>query len=145
MTLTNTTHRTLSEILERVFGIIAFVYNLIITTYLWIRIALQQPIWLFPALYFLELLLLSGLVVLFVFQSWPLRMYIIAGSAGVVTSFSMMTVFSIGLFYAPLALLLLLGALASWRASHKPIIMLLGAYILFAGVQTFGMLLLASL
>jgi hypothetical protein len=30
-----------------------------------------------------------------------------------------MGVFSVGLFYAPLALLLLLGALASWRASHK--------------------------
>jgi hypothetical protein len=145
MTLTNTTHQTLSGTLERVFVIIAFVYNLIITTYLWIRIALQQPIWLFPALYFLELVLLSGIVLLFVFQSWPLRMHIIAGSAGVVTSFSVMGVFSVGLFYAPLALLLLLGALASWRASHKPIIMLLGAYILFALVQTFGMLILASL
>jgi len=88
---------------------------------------------------------LSGIVLLFVFQSWPLRMHIIAGSAGVVTAFSVMGVFSVGLFYAPLALLLLLGALASWRASHKPIIMLLGAYILFALVQTFGMLILASL
>jgi uncharacterized protein (DUF983 family) len=79
MNLTNTTHQTLSGTLERVFVIIAFVYNLIITTYLWIRIALQQPIWLFPALYFLELVLLSGIVLLFVFQSWPLRMHIIAG------------------------------------------------------------------
>jgi len=40
-------------------------------------------------------------------------MHIIAGSAGVVISFSVMGVFSVGLFYAPLAHLLLLRALAS--------------------------------
>lgn len=143
--MTNLTSRTSAGTLEKVLLAIALVYGLVVTGWIWGLVALQQPVWPFPALYFLEIMLLSWLAMISVFRSWPFRMLIIAGPAGAVTSFSVMGAWSVGLFYIPLALLLVLGALSSWQANRQPITMFLGAYILFVAVQTFTMLILVSL
>jgi len=144
MNATNDNHHMLFQVGEKAFIAIAFLYDVLITAYVWGYIALQQPIWLFPGLYFLELLLLSGAALLSVFQSWPRRMHIVAVAAGVTTSFAVMGLFSVGLFYVPLALLLWIASLFSWRSSRQSLLTLLGLYILGAAVQAFGMLILAS-
>jgi len=144
MDATNDTHEMLFQIAEKAFIAVAFLYGVIVTAYLWGSVALQQPVWLFPGLYFLELLLLSGVALLSVFQSWPRRMHIVAVTAGVTTSFAVMGLFSIGLFYVPLALLLLIGSLFSWRSSRQSLLTLFSVYIMGGAVQIFGMLILAS-
>ena len=135
--------QTLFQILEKTTLTVAFLYSVIATAYLWGGIASQQPIWPLPELYFLELVLLSGVALLSVMQAWPRRMHVVAAAAGVTTSFASMGVFSIGRFYAPLALLLLVGTVLSWRTSRQSFLTLLGVFVLCATVQTFGMLMLA--
>ncbi len=144
MNTSSITHPALSQSMEKALLAIAFLYSIIVTVYLWGIIAMHQPVWPLPALYFLELVLLPGIALLSAMHAWPRRMHLTAMAAGVTTSFAALSLFSIGLYYAPLALLLLIGAALSRHAAHQSLPALFGIFVLGAAAQALGILLLAT-
>ncbi len=144
MNTSNITNPALSQSMEKVLLAIAFLYSVIVTVYSWGIIAMHQPVWPLPALYFLELVLLPGIALLSAIHAWPRRMHITAVAAGATTSFAALSLFSVGLYYAPLALLLLIGATLSRHAARQSLPALFGIFVLGATAQALGMLLLAT-
>ena len=72
-----------------------------LTIYLWGWISTFQPLWPFPALYLIELVLLAFLAWYFSFRDLPRSAMVIWGITGVFLAFAILASFSIGLFYYP--------------------------------------------
>ena len=101
----------------------------VVSIRLYAQVGLLQPLWPLPALYLLEMTALCWLGAATLRRSAPRSAAIVCAVAGALTGFSILGAFSIGIFYAPIALLFAAaGALAAWR-TRLP---LLSALISFA-------------
>jgi hypothetical protein len=87
-----------------------------VTFFVWSTIGSQQPMWAFPALYLIEMLVLCALVLIAATRGITASALLAWMAAGAVLAFSGLAMFSIGMFYVPVAALLaLVGIFAALR------------------------------
>ena len=104
--------------LERILAILAAALCLIITLLFWFSISNYQNIWPLPSLYFIELVAISFISTFIFVRGDPLGSLITWSAAGVITAFSILGAFSIGLFYLPIALLFTAVSI-TWDVRNK--------------------------
>lgn len=106
----------------------------------WGQLSSQQPLWLLPGLYLLEMLGLPAMVMMLVFSAHPIRARFTALSTGAVFAFALLGMFSIGMVYLTLAFGLGVVALLCRRNSAEQAWQVAGW--LFLGVLGQGSLML---
>jgi hypothetical protein len=127
--------------LDRILAIAGTVLCLAVTAVLWISIGAQQGLWPLPALYFIEMALLSMVCALLVFfDGSPLGRFIIWGAVGIFTGFSILGAWSVGFFYLPVAIIFAVIAVRSDLKNKQPIVVHIGAGLLAGMVQVVLML-----
>jgi hypothetical protein len=124
--------------LERVLAALAAIVCLVLTIRIWLVVRQDQPMWPLPAAYLLEVLTMAaaaGVASGLALSIGPLIIWI---ATGAISAFAFLASFSVGLFYVPVVLLLLLSALlAVWRQRRRIPIYLacaVGAGLLQAGL-----------
>lgn len=104
--------------LEQLLAILAAVVCLIVTLMFWFSLRAYQNMWLLPGLYFIEMVALS-IISAFVFVRGDSRASLITwGAAGIICAFSILGAFSIGFFYLPVALILVVISI-TWDVRNK--------------------------
>ena len=129
------------HLLERILAIAGTVICLVLTAILWVSISVYQSLWPLPALYFIEMAVLSivcGLLVFF--NGDPRGQFIIWGSLGIFIAFSILGALSVGFFYLPVAIIF--GVIAIWSDLRKkqPIAAHVGVCLIVGMVQVVLML-----
>jgi hypothetical protein len=124
--------------LERVVAALAAVVCLVLTIRIWLVVGQDQPMWPLPAAYLLEVLALAAAAALISIMGRSIGGLIIWIATGAISAFAVLASFSVGLFYSPVVLLLLVsGLLAAWRQRRRIPIYLacaVGAGLLQAGL-----------
>lgn len=102
--------------LERWLPALAAVACLVLTIRIWQVVGLDQPMWPLPAAYLLEVLALAAAAGLASALGLSIGALITWIAIGALTAFAVLASFSVGLFYAPVVVLLLVsGLFAAWR------------------------------
>ncbi len=107
-----------------------------LTTWLAGSIASYQPLWPFPALYLLELVILGVIALYSSLRDSPAAGLVIWAIAGLFLAFVVLGGFSIGLYYFPIVLLFAMVAILSDIRHKKNILPHLGSLFLGVIVQT---------
>lgn len=106
--------------LERWLPAAAAIACLILTVRLWQVIGSDQPMWPLPAAYLLEVLALAAAAGLTSALGTAAGALVTWIAVGAMAAFSVLAAFSVGMFYAPILLLLLVGGmLAAWRQRRR--------------------------
>ena len=115
----NSTNQGLPSIhpLERVLCLSAAVACDAITILLWQRVSLFQPIWPLPAMYFIELVLLTAAAATWFLSGRLGGVIVLWVVTGVLAGFCILGSFSVGFIYWPITLLFLAAAaISEWRS-----------------------------
>jgi hypothetical protein len=131
--------------LERLIALSAMAYSILVTFRIWDLVSPHQDMWLFPGLYLLEVLLLPVIAAVLTFRSLPERTLLYTGFAGALLAFSILGALSIGIFYIPVVLLLMVAAAFSWRTFRVPIAPLLLLFFVSLAFQASLMLAIVRL
>jgi hypothetical protein len=103
--------------LEWFLALLAAAICSLISIRLYSVVASMQPLWPLPALYLVEVTSLGWLAAWALNRPKPRSAVVTCAAAGALAGFSILGVWSIGLYYLPVALLLgIAGALSAWRA-----------------------------
>lgn len=129
--------------IERIAAGIGAAACLVLTIRIWIAVAAQQNVWVFPALYFIEVVLLSAVCAIAFVLSWPSRTAVAWAAWGALVAFSVLGAWTVGLYYMPLALPYLVLALASDLREKGPLVMHMGLGVLASLMQAAAMLAIA--
>ena len=136
------TQTTITSPLERFLAVLAAVVCLIITILLWLSVSANQTMWPLPALYFIEMVAFS-MISAFIFVRGDRRQqFIIWGTAGVISAFSILGALSVGFFYLPVALILAAIAVTSDVRNKQHITAHLGVFLI-AGIAQLALMLAA--
>jgi hypothetical protein len=133
-----------SNTLGKALSSLGLAYSIVITLRIWALVAQQQPIWVLPGVYFLEVMFLPALAAFSALRAGDRRTMIACMAAGALVSFSVLGAWTVGLAYAPLALLLLLASFFSWRTTREPLRAVIAVILASAAIQALAMLILAS-
>jgi len=121
--------------IERFLALLAAAVCLILTVHIWQVLGRQQAVWPIPALYLIEMLVLTATVAAATFRRVPASGILTWIGLGAISAFCVLAGFSVGFLYVPVAVLLLLtGLLFIRRARGSPLIFL-GSAIVAAMVQ----------
>jgi hypothetical protein len=132
--------------IERIFAVLGTGICLLLTVFIWAQITDQQTVWPLPALYFLELMAVSVLASLGVWQGAENRLGLFAwAAAGLFLGFAIMGLWSVGFFYLPVALLFALAGLAADLRLKQNLAQHLGVGFLVGVAQAVLMLALIPL
>ena len=105
---------------ERTIAILGAALCLLLTWRIWSLVAAAQDIWLLPALYFIELTAFSLVCAFLYAVSSPSRHILTWATVGVLTAFSLLGAWTVGLYYVPVAgLFLILAAGDDLRRGGK--------------------------
>jgi hypothetical protein len=130
--------------LERILSVLGNGLCQVICVVLWLVIQTHQPMWPFPALYLLEMAILSILITwgLLSNESRPasLRYGLVWAGIGLIVGFILLGSFSIGFAFIPTALLLATAAILSDRRQRGNLLLHLGVAFAAALVQVALML-----
>jgi len=130
--------------IETILSIGAFLVCLALTSYLWRALAVNQPLWPFPAIYFIEMVVLSAIVPLANLGNWKSARKVIWAIAGLFIGFVILGVLSVGVIYYPIALMILAVAiLMEIRIKANPLLDM-GICIIAGVVQVAVMLLIVN-
>jgi hypothetical protein len=131
--------------IESILSITAFLFCLAVTIFLWKALEVNQPLWPFPALYFIEMAVLSSIVPLANIRNWKMARLVIWAIAGLFIGFVILGVLSVGVIYYPIALLILVVAILMEIRSKGNLLLDLGICLLAGVVQVALMLLILQL
>jgi hypothetical protein len=131
--------------IEGILSITAFLFCLAVTIFLWKALEVNQPLWPFPALYFIEMAVLSSIVPLANIRNWKMARMVIWAIAGLFIGFVILGVLSVGVIYYPIALLILVVAILMEIRSKGNLLLDLGICLLAGVVQVVLMLLILQL
>jgi hypothetical protein len=129
--------------LERLAAVLATAGCTAISVTIWRNVNAHQSVWPLPALYLIEMVLLAAAAALVVLDVVSDRVSVVWAAAGAMGSFSILGRLSVGAFYAPIALIFMVLAIASdirhrrFRPIHP------GACMLAAAAQAAIMLAVA--
>jgi hypothetical protein len=104
---------TITSPLERLLAILGAVVCLVITILFWQSVSAYQNMWPLPGLYFIEMVALSSLSAFFFIRGDPRDKFIIWGAAGVICAFSILAALSVGFYYLPVAIILVVNSVTS--------------------------------
>ena len=124
---------TMPSPLERFLAILGAVFCLIITIILWLSLGAHQNMWPLPALYFIEMVVLSIISAFIFVRGDPRDQFITWGTAGVIGAFSILGAFSVGFFYLPVALVFAVLSVTS-AVRNKQRIAAYSGIFLIAGI-----------
>ena len=116
---------------EQILAILGAMACLVITILLWQEITAHQPMWPAPGLYFIEITVVCVASAGLLMRGGVLARALVWVSAGIVLVFSLLAVFSVGVYYFPVALLLIIVALAADIRTRQPMLGHVGLF--FAG------------
>ena len=127
--------------LERILAIAGLLACLVVTAILWLGISAQQPMWLLPGLYFIEMAVLSMVCALLAFGNGNSRgQFILWGAVGIFIAFSILGAMSVGFFYLPVAIIFGAIAILSDIRNRQPVALHLGVCLIAGIVQVILML-----
>jgi hypothetical protein len=106
----------------------------------WARISSQQVMWPLPALYLIEMLVLPAAACAGLVRRLGLDAGAAWGAAGATAGFSVIGAWSVGLAYAPIALLLYGAGVVALAEARKPFLPHLLIAAVAAGLQAAAML-----
>lgn len=115
--------------LERILAFLAAAVCLIITLLFWFSIRAYQNVWPLPGLYFVEIVALSFISAFMFIRGDLLGSLITWGAAGIISAFSILGAFSIGLFYLPIALIFTLISITADVRNKRHIAAHLGIFL----------------
>lgn len=108
--------------LERVAALAGAGASVVLTALVWRVLSIQQPMWPFPALYFVELMAVGVLVAAAYISERRFRAAIAWAAGGIFAAFSLLAAWTVGLLYAPIALMFLAAGLISGsRQKENPL------------------------
>ena len=136
------TQTTITSPLERFLAVLAAVVCLIITIVLWLSVSANQTMWPLPALYFIEMVAFSMISAFIFIRGDRRQQFIIWGTAGVISAFSILGALSVGFFYLPVALILAAIAVTSDVRNKQHITAHLGVFLI-AGIAQLALMLAA--
>lgn len=119
--------------LERLLAILGAVVCLIITTLLWLNVSAYQTMWPLPALYFIEMVVLSSISAFIFVRGDSRYQFIMWGTSGVISAFSILGALSVGFFYLPVALIFAVISVTSAVRNKQRLTAPLGI-LLLAGI-----------
>jgi len=125
---------------ERVLACVGLAACVVITFAVGSSVSAQQPTWPLPGLYFIELVLLSGLSAGLFLRGDRRRSVVAWAVAGAFSGFVVIGAWSIGLFYLPVTVLFGLTARVSDRRAGQNIARHLALYVLVGIAQAVLML-----
>jgi hypothetical protein len=128
---------------EQIGAALAATACLILTFRVWSLVAAAQSTWPLPALYFVEISALSMASAIAYAAGSPTRPVIVWATFGVLAAFAILGVWTVGVFYVPVAALYLLLAVGADMRHKDNVLMHLGLGALAALAQAAAMLLLA--
>ena len=137
-----------SRTLERFLASLALIVSIVTVARIWQIIGAYQPIWLFPALYFLEMgavSVLGWLALAVTSELSPKQIALAWGCAGILMGFVIFGMWSVGFFFIPTAALLAVTALFAERRRARFIPAHLGIAILAMFAQMTFMFLVIAL
>jgi hypothetical protein len=126
--------------LEKSLALLGAAACLIITIVIWRNVSSYQPMWPLPGLYFLEVSALSLLSAFLFIRGNPYQGFILWGTVGALTAFSILGAFSVGFFYLPVVLIFAIVAITSDVRNRQPIVAHLGVCVLAGLIQAALML-----
>jgi hypothetical protein len=132
-------------LIEKLLALAAAVVCLAITIYIWQLVAGHQLMWPRPALYLIEVPALCIALAAITIREHPNNMVPSWVTLGAVLAFSALALFSIGIYYTPIVMLVLIVALLStWRA-HKSalvsVVWAVGGVLVQVGIIYIGIIL----
>jgi hypothetical protein len=123
---------------EKILIILAALVCLGVTVWVWQAVSAYQSMWPIPGLYLVEVVVLSVLAAAAILTGHPLPGVLPAIAFGGTLAFSFLAAFSVGLFYAPIVLLLLIAGLLFFQNTKRSLLIYfawaLGAAIIQAGI-----------
>jgi hypothetical protein len=126
--------------LEKSLALLGVAACLIITIVIGGNVSSYQPMWPLPGLYFLEMAAFSLFSTFMFIRGNPSRGFIIWGTVGALTAFSILGAFSVGFFYLPVVLIFAIVAITSDVRNRQPIWSHLGVCVLAGLIQAALML-----
>jgi hypothetical protein len=126
--------------LERVLAAGAAVVCVSLTVVVWLAVSQQQAMWPLPALYLLEMAVMSLIGLWGIFRADAAGSGAAWVAAGAVLGFAIIGGFSVGFFYLPVAGLLGLAALWQARLAWRRLPLQVGLALLAAVAQAVFML-----
>ena len=128
-----TKQTTITSPLERFMAILGAVVCLIVTILFWLGLSAYQSMWPLPALYFIEMVVLSIISAFIFVRGNPRDQFITWGTAGVISAFSILGALSVGFFYLPVALIFAVISVTSAVRNKQHITAHLGVFLI-AGI-----------
>jgi hypothetical protein len=122
--------------LERFLSLLAFLVCLGITIRIWQLVSPQQSMWPIPGLYFIEMVMLSGLAAAAINFSHNLPWAFTGIAFGATLAFSVLAGFSVGLFYLPVVALLLIAGFLLNISTKRSLLIYLAWATAAAVIQT---------
>lgn len=131
--------------IERILALLNGVAIVFITVLIWRSVAAYQPIWPFPAGYFIELVVVGVLVALAFSIGATFRSVAAWAAAGVFAAFVVLGAFSVGFAYLIPALLFLALAIVTVASHPRKILAHVGIFLAAAAAQIAIMFVFAGL
>ncbi len=119
--------------LERILAVFAALACLFITIAIWRDVSARQVMWPLPGLYFVELPAVGFLAGFAFFAGTAYTSRITWAAAGIYVAFGLLGAFSVGLCYAPIAIMFIMLAVLVMVRREEPFLQSL-AYFLGAAV-----------
>ncbi len=131
--------------LERILAVFAALACLFITIALWRDVSARQSMWPLPGVYFIELPAVGILAALAFLAGHASRTRVSWIAAGIYVSFGLMGALSVGLCYAPIAVMFIMLAVLVMVRREEPVLQSLGLFMAAAAAQTAIMLIASRL
>jgi len=114
-----------ARITGRFLAFLAAAVCLVVTIRVWMIVSAQQALWPIPGAYLIEMLALSLLAALAIQPGSPLPVALPGIACGGLFAFSVLASFSVGLFYLPVALLILIAGLLFTLSTRRSLFIFL--------------------
>jgi len=134
MTSTGLRSTSRAQRYEQVVAVLAAAACWILCWKLWASLAAYQDVWLFPALYFIELTALTVVCAAGYLLRVPSRAKIAWGAGGALMAFAVLGAWTVGLYFLPLAVVLLVLGVGTDRREGRNTLAHLGV----AGIACLG-------
>ena len=115
-------------LIEKLLALITAIVCLVISIYIWQLVAGQQSMWPLPELYLIEIPALCVIVAAITVREPPDNAIPTWVAFGAILAFSILASLSIGIYYYPIVILLLVAAILSiWRAHRSALLSIVWA------------------
>ena len=142
---TESPKKTLIPSFDRVLAVLAAAASTFLTIGIWRSVGSQQPMWPLPGLYFVELPAAAIATALAYLRRDPSRALLAWVSSGIYAAFSVLGALSVGLFYVPIAIMLVMLAVLTTVRQDQGFLRGIAAFLIAALAQAALMFLFINL